>query len=305
MPSYGSSIDNQPLHYYNGKPIYLTMYVTAVLTLGIIVTVLLSSAGVPEVLTFYPAAFMRGFVWQPLTYVFVNPISFFTPLGLLALYFWGVEVEKYLGRRHFIGICGVLIFLPVVISSICYLSGFAGGVPGGHDVPPGVKAALLAVRTSLSSDYFLISGLLIAFAALYPEMDYIGGWIPLKWFAFAMVACGSLMYFPERNWVGLLILWANCAAAYAMVRHSRGLFEIKLPKLSNLWPRKTPNLRVLPKPISPQRAAREIPAAERSDAEDEMDVILDKIASSGLQSLGTAEKARLETLRQQLLRKGH
>ena len=118
----------------------------------------------------------------------MNPVSFFTPLSWLCFYFWGVEVEKFLGRRHFIQICAALVAIPVLFISALYLFGYPGWTSG---------------------DYFLIVGLLVAFATLYPDMDYLGGWIPLKWFAFACIAFGSLMYFPQHDWAGLLQLWGG------------------------------------------------------------------------------------------------
>jgi hypothetical protein len=278
MPSYGTDLDNQPLRYYNGKPVYLTLYLTLVMTVGTVITMFLEAGRFPtQILGFYPSLFTRGALWQPLTYVFVNGMSFFTPLSLIAFYFWGVEVEKYLGRRQFISVCAALVGLPVAVALLLHLFGLMGGLQG---------------------NFFLISGLLIAFATLYPDMDYLAGWIPLKWFAFASIACGSLMFFPAHDWLSLALLWTNCGVAFAMVRSTRGFdFNFKLP-----WPRKKPKLRVLPKPAEPRPARRPDPTPA-SDMEEEIDALLDKIASSGLQSLSSAEKARLETLRLKLLRK--
>ncbi len=280
MPSYGTDLDNQPLRYYKGNAVYLTMYLALALTAGVVLTLLLNAARImPWFLAFIPQAFASGAIWQPFTYVFVDQISFFTPLGLLVFYFWGVEVEKYLGRRHFLAICGALVALPPVLSFFFYIAGLGGGM--------------------LTGNFYLVSGLLIAFATLYPDLDYIGGWIPLKWFAFACIACGAIMFFPERNWAGLFILLANCAAAFAMVRHARGLFDFNF-KFS--WPRKKPKFRVLSKPAEARPVRTAAPPV--SDDETEIDALLDKIASSGLKSLSEAEKTRLETLRQRMLRKG-
>ena len=106
-----SNIDNQPLRYWNGNAVYLTLYLTLGFAAGILITFFLIAAQ-PKMrasrsdamLEFSPFLFLRGALWQPFTYVFVNPPNFFTPFGLLCFYSWGVEVEKYLGRRFFLGL---------------------------------------------------------------------------------------------------------------------------------------------------------------------------------------------------------
>ena len=164
-----SNVDNQPLRYWKGNPVYLTLYATLALAVGIVAVLLLDSANLPRaVLMFFPEAVVHGWLWQPFTYVFVNDVSFFTPLALFCYYSWGVEVEKYLGRRFFVGLCAALVLAPPVLELLLY--------------------PVLGVGGALAGDYALVVGLLIAFATLYPEMDYLGGWVPLKWFAFACVA---------------------------------------------------------------------------------------------------------------------
>lgn len=282
MSGYSSHFDNQPLRYWNGRPIYLTAYLTMALGVGIVVTMLLTSAAVPATfLVFYPDAFAHGMLWQPFTYFLVNPIDFFTPLGVACFYSWGVEIEKYLGRRRFVLMCAGLLGVPVLYFSALRLMGIHGSVAG---------------------DFLLLSGLLIAFATLYPDMDYLWGWIPLKWFAFASIACGSIMYFPARDWIGLTALWLNCAAAYLMIRSTRGLIDFKSFVPAFLKPK--PKFRVVPKP-EPRAAgvASSYRPAPSSAAESEVDSLLDKIARSGLQSLTAAERERLEKARQAMLRK--
>jgi hypothetical protein len=280
MSSFG--IDNQPLRYHNGKPIYLTLYLTLALTAGTVITLLLQAGGFSEALFwFFPEGLKHWLLWQPFTYVFVNGMSFFTPLGLLAFYFWAVEVEKFLGRRRLVEICAALLLAPVVCLSLFYL---------------------VAPTSYLAGDYFLLAGILVAFATLYPDLDYIGGWIPLKWFAFASIVCGSLMYFAKHQWDQLLILWVDCFLGFFLVRHARGHFDFKF-KLPQIW-RKKPKLRVLPRPAEARHAYTTAVADLPDEAEEELDALLDKIARSGMQSLTGAERSRLEILRQKLLKKG-
>jgi hypothetical protein len=282
MSRYGTPIDSQPLTWWGNKPIYLTLYLTAALGLGtVLIFLIVSSDAMPSMLTFHNGMFFRGAYWQPLTYVFVNDLNLFTPLGLIMFYIWGVEAEKYLGRRQFCALMGLLILTPVVVMIAFYF---------------------LRVPGELVGDRLLLAGLLVTLAALYPNMDYFYGWIPLKWFAFAVIACGSITYFPHRDWAGLLSLWCTCLAAYLFIRPPKALTDFDA---SRWWPRKKPKLRVLPhpEPARPTRRASTAVADQVDEAEAEIDALLDKIAGSGLQSLSAAEKARLETLRQRMLRK--
>ncbi len=276
MQGSSSFFDNQPLRYYRGHAVYLTLYLTLALAAGIVLTILLESAGTsPDFLGFVPPFFLRGALWQPFTYVFVNPISFFTPFSLLCFYFWGVEVEKYMGRRRFAAICVALLATPVLFCLLAYELGFGAGVEG---------------------DILLISGLLISFATLYPDMDYLGGWVPLKWFAFICIACGSLMHFPMHDLVGLALLWINCLVGFASIQFARG--RLAFPRFRFPSFRAKPKFRIVPKPS---------PRAERSaldEPDSDADALLDKIARYGLQSLTAAEHARLEKARQDLLNKG-
>jgi hypothetical protein len=143
-------------------------------------------------------------------------------------------------------------------------------------------------------------GLLVAFAALYPDMDYIGGWIPLKWFAFVCIACGSIQFFPHHDWLGLIELWLNCFVGYAAIQYARGNFH--LPRIPMPSFRPKPKFRVVPRPAPEAEIA---PILAEEDAEvDSINPLLDKIAKSGIDSLTSAEREKLEKARQNLLKKG-
>jgi hypothetical protein len=273
----GSSgfFDNQPMRYYKGRAIYLAYYLAGGLAIGYVLTLLLSAARFDVGwLVFSPGMFRQWCLWQPFTYVFVNPLGFFTPLSILCVASWGAEVEQYLGRRRFLAICGALLAGPVLYSLFFYMLGLLQPAAG---------------------TYYLVCGLLIAFATLYPNMDYFG-WIPLKWFAGICVACGSLPLFPSRDWLGLGMLWLDCLIGYASIQYARGLFSMPRLRLPSL--RRKPKFRVVPKSgVSGRGAATDEAAAE-------MDVLLDKIAKSGMGSLTAAERSRLEKARQDMLKRG-
>jgi len=86
-------------------------------------------------LAFDSAAFVRGFVWQPVTYMFLHGGLMHVTMNMLWLYMFGPEVERVLGSRQFLrfyficGALGVLVNLtPLVSASI--VVGASGAVMG-------------------------------------------------------------------------------------------------------------------------------------------------------------------------------
>lgn len=279
--SYGQSFhDNQPIWYIGRLPVYLTTVFTAMFVGGLILCVLLLSAGLSGAmngLMFTTPTFLGGALWQPLTYVWLGMPNFFTPLSIFCFYCWAVEVEKYVGRSRFVILFGLLLATPVVLGLVLHAFG---------------------IQSEVFGSYVLVASMLIAFATLYPNIEYFG-WIPLKWFAFACIAIGSLMYFPQRDWMSLMQLWASCAVSFGFIRWLQlgaELPQIRLPSF-----KRRPKLRVLPNPA---------PRSEQVDVDDdqdeamtEVDVLLDKIAKSGIGSLTAKERQRLEKAREELMKR--
>jgi hypothetical protein len=105
------------------------------------------------------------------------------------------------------------------------------------------------------------------------------------------------MYLFDRDYVGLTALLVTVGFAYAFVRFEQGRFHLPTLRLPSFSRR--PKLRVLPNPI---------PGAERVDEEEdesmsEVDVLLDKIAKSGIDSLTAKERKRLEKAREELMKR--
>lgn len=278
--------DYQPIRYVGRVPVYVTTIFTALLVGGLVASALLLTAQVSLApYGFVAPLFLRGALWQVFTYPFIEQLTFFTPLGILCFYSWGMEVERYLGRARYIKFLGTLWLIQPIVCCLWW----AAGVPAGN-----------------TGNYEITAALLIAFATLYPNVEFFG-WIPLKWFAFACFAVGSMMLLPARDWVRLSLLWAECGAAFAFIRHLQRGGGVELDFDVKRFFRRRPKLRVMPPP--PRSAARPAPAARRAVAEPEEDAVesinplLDKIARSGLASLTAKERARLEKARAELLKK--
>jgi hypothetical protein len=202
--------------------------------------------------------------------VLVGQMNLFTPFAILCFYWWSVGVETHLGR----GILTKLLLLLALSGPVVGLVWWWG----------------LGKETISMGSYEFTGGLLIAFAALYPNAE-AWGWVPFKWFAFACIFCGSLMLLAGKEWVALSQLWTACAVGFAYTRHAKELeyddYESPWTRFKRVFARK-PKFRVLP---SPQAAMKSSAVEETSS---DVDALLDKIAKSGIASLTPKERARLE-----------
>ena len=277
--SFGPSFhDTQPITWWKRVPVYATGLLTALFTFGVVLCAVLGIGRFLAPFAFVPEAFLHGALWQPFTYAFADTLSFFTPLGLLCFYSWAVEIEKFLGRSRFFWLFAMLILAQPIVCLLWWQA----GVP--------------AVQWG---NYEILAAMLIGFATLYPNVEYLFGWVPLKWFAFVCFVAGSLMHVGQRNWVDLSLLWTECAIAFGYVRYLQHGGAFELPPVTRLFRRK-PSLRVLPDPQPRQRHGRH---EESADSMSEIDSLLDKIAQSGIGSLTRRERARLEKAREALLKK--
>lgn len=270
------SEDRAALTHWGGKPIYATTILTLVYAVGLLLSVLLETAGVSlQAFGFYAPQFFSGAVWQPVTYTFIAQPNFFTLFSFLCLYMWAVEIERFLGRGHLWKLYALLVLVQPLVASLWW---------GGF-------------RRSLMGNYELVAAFLIGFATLYPNIEFLG-WIPLKWFAFACFTIGSLMFFPAQDWPGLSILWATCGAAFAYIRWVQRGGELDLGRIFGTLFRRRPRLSVVREKSPPRKGAR-----TEDENLDSVDLLLDKIAKSGMASLTPRERATLERAREALMKK--
>jgi hypothetical protein len=272
---------NQPLGHWNNLPIYLTTILTALLVAGLIISAVLTSAGSSLLAWFIFQMPLEPAwsVWRFFSYVIIGQVSFFTPFSILFFYWLSVGLETHLGRPK-LGWLLTLVTLTTPAVSAFWWWG-------------------LGVPSHALDNYMLMSGLLVAFATLYPQTE-AWGWVPFKWVAFACIVCGSLMLLADRRWLEISQLWASCAVGFAYIHHAKELeyddYQSPLLRLKHFF-RAKPKLRVLP---SPRAEKRRVEAAETPA---DLDALLDKIAKSGMASLTTRERAQLEKAREALMRK--
>ncbi|HWL50835.1 MAG TPA: DUF6576 domain-containing protein [Chthoniobacteraceae bacterium] len=288
MTSFRESEDFGPLTWIRGRPVYLTTLLVA-LHVTMLVAVSLAFAfghkGVADQLAFRSTEVLgHGAVWQALTYYVAqspyNPIFF--ALEMFLLYIFGLEVEKYLGRRRFLLLTGLLILVPPLLLT------FLG----------------LFIPTALAGSQSVHFAFFIAFATLYPRVEFFLR-IQARWLAFAFLGLYGLFYLSGPDWSRLCALFGNALTAYLFIEGLRGNLS---------WPRfpsrrgwsdypashpgaAEPEAQALPRRTRPRQP--ESPAAD--DPVAAIDPLLDKIASQGIGSLTEQERKRLDQAREELL----
>jgi len=129
-------------------------------------------------------------------------------------------------------------------------------------------------------------GLVIAFAAMYPNIPWWGE-IPMRFVAVGCVFLAAVGHLSNHDQIGLGSTLATCAVSFGYIRGLRaGLFA------GFSWKLKFSRRR---KPLGHTMPVEETPG--------DVDALLDKIAQSGFQSLTPKEKAQLEAAREKLIKR--
>jgi hypothetical protein len=276
MYEYGTNEDQQPVMWLRGHPIYAAYFVVLVFVASMLATTLLMGLNAEQAwawLSFSSADVLRGQAWRVATYGLVNPPSLMFVVDMAMIAWFGREVEKFLGRGKFLVLFGCIYLITPLVFTLVGVwrpTQFAG------------ETGAFAV--------------FVAFAALYPNVAVFFG-VLSKWVAAILVGIFSLMALSHHDWLGVLSLWATTAFAFGFVRFEQGL--ITLPRFR--LPGGRPGLRVLPGSTDGGEGGR---GAVQGGSMAEVDALLDKIAHSGFSSLTAKERARLDSARDELSRRG-
>ena len=216
--------------------------------------------------------------WSPITYMFIHGGGWHLFFNMLVLFFFGPPLERKWGGPYFIryylvaGVGGALFSL-LLFALV------------GPSLVIGASGA--------------IYGLLLAFALNWPNAPiYIMGVfpVPAKWFVTALGVFALLGTTGGRG--DGVAHWAHIgglATGFVFLRYGDriGRATSKL-----IWKEKPSHVKVEPK--TPRRSE---PVAERrrrrdvgSDALDEVDRVLDKIRSDGIDSLTPEERSFLDDM---------
>ena len=216
-------------------------------------------------------------VWRLVTYAFIHPPSGYALLWfaieMYMLFFFGREVERFLGRRAYIWLYSLLLIVPALILTLWGLS----------------------TRTGFAGSGALHFAVFASFVTLYPNVQFFLR-IPAKWIFAILTGIGTLSALAAHDWQSLVVLWTSIAIAFLFIEW-RGAG----PEMAWLANWKT-RLRPKPKLYVVQKSTTRR-TTEPDDVVAAVDPILDKIAKSGMGSLTESEKKTLERARNRLLKK--
>ncbi len=275
-----TSDDYRPVTWMGRYPVDVTTILVGVHVACAILTAFLfaiGNAGVLNYAMFDSMEVLRGQIWRLVTYAFIHQPAGYALLWfaveMYMLFFFGREVERFIGRRAYIWLYLLLLIVPALI----------------------LAAWGLKMRTGLSGSGALHFAVFAAFVTLYPNVQFFLR-IAAKWVFVILAAIATLSALAAHDWQDLLVLCASCTLAFIFIEF-RGAGP-ELAWVSNLKSRlrPKPKLYVVQKP-TPRRVV------EPDDVYASIDPILDKISKSGMGSLNETERKILERARNRLLKK--
>lgn len=220
----------------------------------------------------------RGFVWQPLTYLFLHDPGnlFHILINLFVLWFFGREVEYFIGPKYFTrlyllgGLTGAALWLAFNFQSPSYLMG--------------ASAAVLAC--------------VIAFATLFPDREVtllvffvLPVTLKAKYLALVAIAFDIFPLLSRSDTsVAHLAHLGGAALGYVYIKH---LGYGTQPRWV-LW------LQRMIEKLRPHRRPKPRPVSREEFMSQQIDPILEKIAREGMQSLTRRERKILESAREHM-----
>jgi len=280
MDSYYGTRDTQPITWWGRMPVYSATLLVIAHCLTFVLLALANPLGYGALIphfVFSTSGLLEQFqIWQVFTYAFLSPLSLWFLVEMAMLFFFGQEVEKQLGRRIFLTLYTVLVLVPPAFLTLA-------GIFGASSVLAGSSAVHFAV--------------FLAFVTLAPNAQFFFG-IPAKWLAVGFFIFNSLILFSFMDWSRLTALWLDTAVAILLLR-ACGVHSLQFDFSSR---RSEPTGIPSKLPIRQKKAAHP-QKVSAGDPLEVIDPILDKISTTGLQSLTPAERQRLEKARAALLEK--
>jgi membrane associated rhomboid family serine protease len=261
-------------------PVDVTTILVGLHVVCAILTAFLFATGYGVVLSyamFDSAQVWHGQLWRLVAYAFIHPPSGYAlvwfAIEMYMLFFFGREVERFIGQRAYIWLYALLLLGPTLILTLWGLT----------------------TRTGLAGSGALHFAVFTAFITLYPNVQFFLR-IPAKWIFIILAAIGTLSALAAHDWQNLAVLWASIALAFLFIE-LRGAGP-ELAWVNNLKAR----LRPKPKLYVVQKSSTRR-TIEPDDVYSSVDPILDKISKSGMGSLTETERKILDRARNRLLKK--
>jgi membrane associated rhomboid family serine protease len=277
-----TSDDYQPVTWVGRHPVHVPLLLVAVHVVLMVVACFLSAFGAAGFLGLFifdsAQVLVLGRVWQIVTYAFVHlPSSgmalLWFAVEMYMLFAFGRELERFVGRRAFIVLYALLLWVPTVFLTIAGLWG----------------------RFGLAGSAALHFGIFIAFAAIYPNVEMLLR-IQAKWVALILAAIGTLAALANHDWASLIVIWTTIATAVSFVWLRGAGPELEWWNgVKSRWQPK-PKFQVVPR-STPRRVV------EPENIHESIDPVLDKISKQGINSLTASERRALDRARNRLLKK--
>jgi membrane associated rhomboid family serine protease len=256
-----------------GHPIYGTTLLIIIHCVCLVSFSLLMALryGAPQsALVFNSFAVVNGEVWRLFTYPFVQEPSLWFALEMLMLYWFGKDVEKFVGRKAYFGVYLALILLPSMFLTI---------------LPKSLGPQMLAGSSAVHFSIF------VAFATIYPHALMFGR-IFAKHIVYIYLAIFTLIYLAAHDWSSLFVFHLSCGIAFCGMKLSgvQGGFDWWNEQRTKAQWKK-------------MERKRQVQVAQETEVNESIDPILEKISKQGMNSLTDSEKRTLERARSALLKK--
>ncbi len=260
---FGGYSNERPLWQMGSVPMDLTRtLVMAHIVTAVLVAMLIGGGGggVLNGLTFSAEGLRSLRVWTLVSYPFTHMVSIGLAIDLVVLWWFGSEVESFLGRKGFAWLYVALAGIPAVVVFL---------------LAPYLTDMTLAGASEM---HF---GIFIGFALIYPRARLIFN-IEAKWFAIVLVAIGVISDLAYHQWMHLWFSVSILGVVF-FVLHRRGAGG---PQAILGWfgsRTQHTSARV--------EEARIIRRQQKEEAtEQRIDAILDKVSEHGINSLTEKER---------------
>lgn len=228
-----------------------------------------------EPLILWPDDVWHGQVWRVVSWPLANAPDLWTALTIAMLWYFGRELERMIGRVHYLWMLLLLAVVPGIVGTLL-------------DIPQaGIRPVEIAV--------------FCVFCVELPNVRFFGG-IPAWVFAAVIVGIEMLQLIGLRETERILLLLVSLATA-ALAARAFGILndyqwvpKIVLPRRGRKAKRRKASG---PTVVNGPWAGTPAPAHTAAD-QMELDGLLDKISAQGMDSLSRNEKARLNELSKKL-----
>ena len=260
-------------------PVDVTAILVAAHVACAILTALLVAFGYGRILDYamFDSAqiWVRAQVWREATYAFIHSPAgsalLWFAVEMYMLFFFGREVERFVGRRAYIWLYAILLVVPALVLTLWGLT----------------------TRTFLAGSGALHFAVFAAFVTIYPNVQFFLR-IPAKWIFAILAAIGTLSALAAHDWPNLVVLWTSIGLAFLFIETRGAGPELAwLTQLKSLM-RPKPRLHIVQKSTTRRTA--------ETDDVSSIDPILEKISKSGIGSLTESERRQLDRARKRLLK---